>query len=86
MTVLVLKNGWTDYAEIWYTDRDQLLLHGAVKVNGKHPHAVPQVQGSTSRSPLKPLKIGWSLKETVHLQKNVTQIIFKQILYLKCEE
>ena len=26
------------------------------------------------------------LKETVHLQKNVKQIIFKQILYLKCEE
>ena len=26
------------------------------------------------------------LKETVHLQKNVKQFIFKQILYLKCEE
>ena len=28
----------------------------------------------------------WGLKETVHLQKNVKQIIFKQILYLKCEK
>ena len=26
------------------------------------------------------------LKETVHLQKDVKQIIFKQIVYLKCEE
>ena len=25
MTVLDLKNGWTDCAQIWYTDRDQLL-------------------------------------------------------------
>ena len=31
---------------------------------------------------------GWHeiLKETVHLQKNIKQSIFKQILYLKCEE
>ena len=28
----------------------------------------------------------YHLKETVHLQKNVKQIILKQILYLKCEE
>ena len=26
------------------------------------------------------------LKETVHIEKNVKQIIIKQILYLKCEE
>ena len=30
--------------------------------------------------------VGMYLKETVHLQKNDKQIIFKQILYLKCEE
>ena len=28
----------------------------------------------------------YTLKETVHLQKNIKQIIFKQILYIKCEE
>ena len=43
-----------------------------------------------SRSTLKKIKVKGQgqghLKKTAHLQKNVKQIIFKQILYLKCEE
>ena len=32
------------------------------------------------------IELSYLLKENVHLQHNVKQIIFKQILSLKCEE
>ena len=55
---------------------------------------MPQHQKQVARSPMLYISLfnifikhtGFVLKETVHLQKNVKQIIFKQILYLKCEE
>ena len=48
VTVPDLKNGWTDCAQIWYTDRDQ--LPGCRESQLEASHAVPHVQGLTSRS------------------------------------
>ena len=43
-----------------------------------------------SSSNFNPITMQWALwaalKETVHLQKNIKQIIFKHVLCLKCEE
>ena len=48
LTVPDLKNGWADWVQIWYTDRDRLAVCRAIQLN--RTHAVLHVQGSTSRS------------------------------------
>ena len=45
----VLKNDRTDYIQIWYTDRDQLVGCCEI-VSWKHSHTVLHVQGSLSQS------------------------------------
>ena len=49
VTALDLKNGWTDWAQLWYTVRDRLVGCRA-QVNWRYPGAISHVQGSLSRS------------------------------------
>ena len=44
-----LENGWTDCAQTWYIDGDQL-VGGRAQVNWRYPGAISHVQGSLSRS------------------------------------
>ena len=58
-------------------------LRGA---GGQRTPSTWQSKGAVCDRPSLSLSRQLVLKETVHLQKNIKQSIFKQILYLKCEE